>query len=109
FETALSDDLNTPEALAAVFDAVSEFNRSADAGLGFAAKTALETLGFSFETAPIGDALTPQLLDILIEVRNQARERRDFKSSDAIRDQLAALGVTLEDGIDGTKWKIDAS
>jgi cysteinyl-tRNA synthetase len=108
FETALSDDLNTPEALAAVFDAVSDFNRSGDKGLGFAARTALETLGFSFETAPVGDTLTPQLLDILIQVRNEARERRDFKASDSIRDQLAALGVVLEDGIEGTKWKIEA-
>jgi cysteinyl-tRNA synthetase len=108
FETALGDDMNTPEALAAVFDAVSNFNRGADAGLAFAAKKALEMLGFSFETNEIGDALTPKLLELLIETRNEARERRDFKTSDTIRDKLSALGVILEDGIDGTKWKIES-
>ncbi|HEX8465847.1 MAG TPA: cysteine--tRNA ligase [Abditibacterium sp.] len=108
FQAALADDLNTPEALAAVFDAVSEFNRSSDNGLAFAAKTALESLGFSFETETVGDQLTPQLLQLLIEVRNEARERRDFKTGDAIRDKLGAIGVTLEDGIEGTKWKIES-
>ncbi len=108
FAAALGDDLNTPEALAAVFDAVSEFNRGADQSLAFAAKSALETLGFSFQTAAIGDALTPQLLEILISVRNAARERRDFQTSDSIRDQLSAVGVTLEDGIDGTQWEIES-
>ena len=107
FDAALSDDLNTPEALAAAFDAVSEFNRGGDHSLAYAAKAALQSLGFSFETAPIGDALTPQLLEILIAARNDARARRDFKTSDSLRDQLAQIGVTLEDGIDGTTWKIE--
>ena len=107
FDAALCDDLNTPEALAAVFDAVSETNRSGDKSLAISTKNEMESLGFSFETAAIGDALTPQLLEILISVRNDARERRDFKTSDSIRDQLSEIGVTLEDGIDGTNWKID--
>ncbi len=107
FDAALSDDLNTPEALAAAFDAVSEFNRGGDGSLAYAAKAALQSLGFSFETAPIGDALTPKLLEILIGARNDARARRDFKTSDSLRDQLAQIGVTLEDGIDGTAWKIE--
>jgi cysteinyl-tRNA synthetase len=106
FEAALSDDLNTPEALAAIFDAVTNFNRSADPALAFAARQALETLGFVFESSEIGDTLTPKLLELLIETRNEARERRDFKTSDDIRDKLAALGVILEDGVDGTRWKI---
>jgi cysteinyl-tRNA synthetase len=109
FQSALSDDLNTPEALAAVFDAVSEFNRSGDAGLAFAARTAFETLGFDFESETVGDSLTPKLLELLIEVRNEARERRDFKTGDAIRDKLATVGVVLEDGVEGTKWKIESS
>jgi len=108
FDAALGDDLNTPEALAAVFDAVSEFNRGADNSLAFAAKMGMETLGFSFEKAAIGDALTPQLLEILIAVRKEARERRDFKTGDTIREQLAQIGVILEDGTDSTQWKIEA-
>ena len=73
--------------------------------LAWAARGALEMLGFSFETEQIGDELTPQLLELLIEVRNAARERRDFRESDRIRDGLKTLGIALEDGPDGTKWK----
>ena len=105
FDAALCDDLNTPEALAAAFDAVSEWNRGGDISLAWAARGALEMLGFSFETESIGDELTPQLLALLIEVRDAARERRDFKTSDQIRDRLKSLGLVLEDGADGTKWK----
>jgi cysteinyl-tRNA synthetase len=107
FESALFDDLNTPEALAAVFDAVNEWNRSRNVELAQAARGALEMLGFTFEQKQIGDALTPQLLEVLIRVRNEARERRDWKTSDSIRDQLQAIGVALEDTPDGTKWKLE--
>ena len=107
FEAALSDDLNTPEAIAAVFDAVGEWNRTQNAQVAQAARAALETLGFIFQATEIGDALTPQLLGVLIQVRNDARERRDWKTSDQIRDQLKALNVVLEDTTDGTKWKIE--
>ena len=105
FDAALDDDLNTPEAMAAVFDAVSEFNRSGDDSLAAAARSALEMLGFSFETEQVGDELTPQLLELLIEVRQSARERRDFKTGDQIRTRLTELGIALEDGIEGTTWK----
>ena len=51
--------------------------------------------------------LTPRLLDLLIQVRQDARERRDFKTSDVIRDSLKELGVLLEDGVEGTRWKLE--
>ena len=105
FDAALCDDLNTPEALAAAFDAVSNFNRSGDLSLGWAARAALEMLGFSFDVESVGDELTPQLLGLLIEVRDGARARRDFRESDRIRDRLKEVGIALEDGPDGTKWK----
>ena len=105
FDAALCDDLNTPEALAAAFDAVTNFNRSADLSLAWATRDALEMLGFDFQTETMGDQLTPQLLELLIEVRDAARERRDFQASDQIRDRLKSLGIALEDGPEGTKWK----
>ncbi|BCM90143.1 cysteine--tRNA ligase [Abditibacteriota bacterium] len=105
FNAALDDDLNTPEAIAAVFDAVSEFNRSGDEALGATARNAMEVLGFSFETEQVGDELTPHLLELLIQVRQSARERRDFKTGDQIRVRLNELGIALEDGVDGTTWK----
>lgn len=109
FEAALCDDLSTPTALAAVFEAVSEANRTDNAALLSRARGAMEMLGFSFDEAPpeagLGE-LTPQLVELLIEVRNEARERRDFKSSDAIRQKLAALNIALEDTPGGTRWKV---
>jgi len=105
FNGALDDDLNTPEALAAVFDAVSEFNRGGDQTLGAAARRAMEVLGFSFQEEQSGDELTPQLLELLIEVRQNARQRRDFATGDTIRGRLTELGIALEDGIEGTSWK----
>ena len=107
FDAALADDLNTPEALAAVFDAVSEWHRNRQEPLAGAARAALETLGFAFETKIAGDELTPRLIELLVQVRWEARERRDFKSSDGIRDALKGLGVILEDGPEGTRWKIE--
>ncbi len=105
FDAALDDDLNTPEAIAAVFDAVSEFNRAGDDALGNAARRAMEVLGFSFQEESVGDQLTPQLLELLIEVRQNARHRRDFATGDTIRGRLTELGIALEDGIEGTSWK----
>ncbi len=107
FDAALSDDLNTPEALAAVFDAVGEWNRTQNVEVAQAARRALEVLGFVFQKAEIGDALTPKLLEVLIKVRNEARERRDWKTSDSVRDELKTLGVVLEDTTEGTQWKIE--
>ncbi len=107
FGNALCDNLNTPEALAAVFDAVSEFHRGGDTALAASAHAALQVLGFTFETKTAGDSLTPRLIELLIQVRGDARERRDFKGSDQIRDELKALGIVLEDGAQGTRWKIE--
>jgi len=44
-------------------------------------------------------------IETLIARRNEARAARDFGTADAIRDQLAAAGVTIEDGPDGTTWR----
>ena len=108
FDAALADDLNTPDALSVAFDAISEFNRSADAALGAAIRANLEMLGFTFVAKSLGgNDVTPQLLDLLIEVRLAARERRDWKASDAIRDRLKELGIALEDTPAGTRWKLE--
>jgi cysteinyl-tRNA synthetase len=110
FTSALADDLNTPVALSAVFDAVTETNRTQNAALGAAARRALESIGFTFEestlSAGLGE-LTPQLVELLIEVRQEARERRDFKGSDLIRNRLKEIGIVLEDTPEGTRWKAE--
>ena len=109
FIAALADDLSTPTALATAFDALSAANRDDDETLARAVRVQLEMLGFTFEPLESDDVgeLAPRLIEMLIEVRNDARERRDFAGADAIRQQLAELSIALEDGVEGTRWKIE--
>ena len=112
FDAAMSDDFNTREALAAVFDYAREVNRATSTGAG---KTALDEAAGAFAT--FGEvlglfargaedaALTEGLVDLLIGLREDARKRKDFATADRIRDALAALGVALEDTRDGARWK----
>jgi cysteinyl-tRNA synthetase len=51
--------------------------------------------------------LTGKLLDLLVQIRNSARKKKDFATADEVRGGLAALGVTLEDRKDGTHWRIE--
>jgi len=53
-----------------------------------------------------GDGLTPQLMQLLIALRQEARGRKDFATSDRIRNGLAEINVTLEDRKDGTVWRV---
>lgn len=109
FWTAMADDLNTPVALATVFDALALWRREneTDLSLAKAIRAALESLGFLFEANEAGSSeLVGQLMDILIDVRNAARDRRDFATSDQVRDQLKELGIVLEDAVDSTKWHV---
>jgi len=114
FRAALYDDLNAPEALAALFTFVKAANRELDRG--GADRSALERARVAFalmdgvlDLVPEREAATPELakrVEGLIEARNAARKRRDFKEADRIRAELADLGVALEDSGGGTKWKL---
>jgi cysteinyl-tRNA synthetase len=55
--------------------------------------------------AASGDRESP-LIRLLMDLRNEARARKEWALSDSIRDRLAAMGIVLEDGKDGTTWKI---
>ncbi len=112
FDAAMSDDFNTREALAAVFEYAREVNRGLGAGAG---KRALDQVAQAFGTfseilglfrAPSTDeALTDRLVDLLVSLREDARKRKDFAAADRIRDALAALGIGVEDARDGVRWK----
>ncbi len=52
----------------------------------------------------VEDSLTPKLMQLLIRLRAEARQRKDFPLADRIRQGLLELGVTLEDRKDGTHW-----
>jgi len=109
---ALSDDLNTPQMIATLHalrnSAASgnERDRSQFAAslrlVGFLSESAEEWKGRKQQASGID---TKQV-DILISDRAAARARKDFKESDRIRDQLAAMGVVIKDSKEGTTWEI---
>ena len=111
FEAGMNDDLNTSNALAAVFDLVRDINIKIDAsefGEGDRRAT-LEFLGrIDSVLGVLGDErkemLAPEI-EGMIEERNLARRNRDFARADQIRNDLAARGIILEDTPQGTKWK----
>jgi cysteinyl-tRNA synthetase len=117
FQAAMDDDFNTPEALAVLFDLASEINRlratSSSEALQAAGllKSLAGVLGLlqrdpeHFMQAGAGPEFDAERIDGLINERLAARKAKDFKRSDAIRDELKAVGVLLEDGAQGTLWR----
>ncbi len=112
FTAAMDDDLNTPQAIAALFDLAREINRARDAGQPVAAaQDALRQLGgilgLTFESRPAGrDELAAQpFIELLVNTRAELRQARQYALADQIRDNLAAQGVVLEDTPNGTLWQ----
>jgi cysteinyl-tRNA synthetase len=113
FREAMDDDLNTAQALAAVFEFISEANVAMDAGAFLAgnvesAMALLQLFDSVFDVITqtvAADALSDQQVDALIAERTKARKARDFQRGDAIRAELDAKGIILEDTKDGVRWK----
>lgn len=108
FMDALSDDLNTPKALA-VLSGMVDFEDATDArkllGAFLIAADVLGLMRQDPQTWLRGAGDDAADIEALIEARNAARAKKDFAESDRIRDDLAARGITLEDGPDGTTWR----
>jgi cysteinyl-tRNA synthetase len=108
----LSDDLNTPQMIAALHGLRNKAAAGSDADRNaFAAS--LRLLGFLSESAAEwksrkqqASGVDPKKVDGLISDRSAARARKDFKESDRIRDELAAMGVVIKDSKEGTTWEI---
>lgn len=118
FIKAMDDDLAMPAALAALHDAVRAGNSAIDASDAAATELHLRAvlamtsvLGINpleWENGAAGnDQVLDSLIQGLIEERNSARANKDFARSDAIRNQLQAAGITLEDAADGTHWSVN--
>ena len=120
FMEAMDDDFNTALALSVLFDLSRQTNTWLNDGekLSAASLAAIDALyaelaGDVLGLLPTGfDAgegnaeLTDQLVGFLVEIRQAARKAKDFARADQIRDRLAEMGVALEDGVDGTRWRV---
>ena len=112
---ALEDDLNTPKALAEMFNLARTLNKTKDeterlqlATDIFAAGDLVGVLQKNPEdwfTSSTDSELSDDEIESLIADRNKARADKDFARADSIRDELAAKGVSIEDGAEGTRWR----
>ena len=113
FEASLDDDLNTAEALAAIFEYVRDTNSAMDAG-EFRAGNAAAAVDLFARFDAVFDVLKPTAaeggisdadVDALIAERTQAKKSKNFERSDEIRAELLERGIILEDTKEGVRWK----
>jgi cysteinyl-tRNA synthetase len=114
FIEAMDDDFNTAGALGHLFDLVRATNQARDAGVDDAglkpAQTLLleltDVLGLQLDkdAQPVKSDAAP-FIDLLVEIRSQLRDQKLWALSDQIRDQLANLGIIVEDSKTGSSWR----
>ena len=113
---ALEDDLNTPAALAVLFDRAKAANKAESDEERARIKAELLDGGLVlgllqqapedwFAAGSSEDGLDSAAIEALIDERNAARKNRDFATADRVRDELAAQGVLIEDSAEGTRWR----
>jgi cysteinyl-tRNA synthetase len=114
FYNAMDDDFNAPMLIANLFEAVRRINlvndgketlSATDRDLMKREMTAfvLDVLGLQVGVTNSDSKLAP-VMDLVIELRQQARDNKDWTTSDKIRDGLAAAGITIKDSKEGTNW-----
>ncbi len=113
---AMNDDFNSPMAIASLFEAVRVINslKAGDGTVQLIDKQSFERLLFTFTQTVLGidedqneddQALVDGLMKTIIELRQEARQRKDYSTSDLIRNRLNDLKIDLKDGKDGTSWQ----
>lgn len=116
FETVMNDDFNSAQAIAVLFDHGKEIRKQISENSTPSNLDEVKNLFRTFTDGVIGiwpineggnSDLTGGLVELLIEIRKNARSNKDFALSDKIRDDLKAIGVQLKDGKDGTTFDLD--
>ena len=119
---AMNDDFNTPILIATLFEGVKIINSAADGRIELGeqqitdlrelySKFMEEVLGLMDESTAVssegGESFTSDLLDLLVELRNDAKSNKDWANADRIRNTLSDMGVTVTDGKNGSTWSHD--
>ncbi len=112
---AMDDDFNSPVLIAELFEVVRYINATYDGKAPMDNQTLTDLkdylkifvqdiLGLKDDTVSAGSDNMDELLQIIINIRNEAKKNKDFTTSDRIREELAAVGIQLKDSKDGTLW-----
>jgi cysteinyl-tRNA synthetase len=111
FIAAMDDDLNTPQALAALFDLTREINRGRDRGRDI--RPAQETLrelagvlGLTLAAPETRSREAAPFIDLLVHLRSELRSAKQWQLADSVRDGLAELGVEVKDSPSGSTWEM---
>jgi cysteinyl-tRNA synthetase len=116
----MNDDFNTPRAIAVLFDFSKEVNNLLASGQPISRGTLAVIEGLYRElggqvlgiipadlTQEIGGELVEGLMEIILDIRQQYRESKDWERADALRRQLTELGIVVEDRPDAPTWRVE--
>ena len=109
FIETMDDDFNSAQAIAVLFDLTREINRARNEGVDAeqAQRTLLElagVLGLTLEEKEVSLAARP-FIDLLVSIRSELREKKQWQLADKIRSSLQEMGIVLEDTAKGTVWR----
>jgi len=120
FIEAMNDDFNTPRAIASLFDLSKEVNALLASGQPISRGTLAAIDGFYRElggrvlgiipdnlTQEVGSELVEGLMNIILGIRQQYRQARDWEQADVLREQLKELGIVVEDRPEGPTWRLE--
>ena len=111
FREAMDDDLNTPRALAVLFELARDINRGRTEGAATAEaqgtlRELADVLGLTLQKAPSKVTEAAPFIDLLLELRQELRQAKQYQLADRVRDRLGELGIEVKDGPHGSTWDV---
>lgn len=114
---AMNDDFNTPVAIASLFEGVRHINSVNDGKESISAADleilkklfhhfVIDIFGLNEEENKSDNSITAQLMELILDIRKESKAKKDFVTSDKIRDILKAINIEIKDSKDGSSWEI---